>query len=204
MNMRVLTLIVCSCVAVCGQNATGAPKRTVFESNGANLKKPEPPKADAAKPRDAAPENTRGASTRALDSLASSIEDLNGIRDSNVRSLTKDGCAPEVSARIADLKARLRAATGLPDLAGKSSPRTSRDSGSETLTLASNWFKSSSAGSSLAAKDKSNELLDSVLPDSSARRPADLRADLRMEERDAAGLKSEIEHLLSTCPDVKR
>jgi hypothetical protein len=201
MNMRLIIWIVCSSVAVYAQSATDAPKRTVFDSKGATLKKPEPTPAEAAKPRNvAAPENTQGASPRALDSLGSSLEDLNGIRDSNVRGLTKDGCAPEVSARIADLKTRLRAVTGVPDAAEKNSSRAGDDAGSETLALASNWFKSSSAGSSLDTKNKSNELLDSVLPDSPARKPADLRA----ENRDAAGLKTEIEHLLATCPGAKR
>jgi hypothetical protein len=124
------------------------------------------------------------------------MEDLNAIRDNNVRSLTKDGCAPEVSARIADLRTRLRIATGAPDVAGKRSGNAGEDPGSETLTMASNWFKSAIAGSSLIAKDKSSELLDSVLPDSPTRKPADVRT----EDRDATGLKAEIEHLLATCP----
>jgi hypothetical protein len=197
MNMRVIVWIVCSAVAVCGQSAADAPKRTLFDSKGATLKKPEPPPAEAAKPRDvSAPENTRGASARALDSLGSSLEDLNTIRDNNVRSLTKDGCAPEVSARIADLRTRLQIATGAPDVDGKSSRNAREDPGSESLAMASNWFKSGNASSSLIAKDKSNELLDSVLPESPSRKAA----DLRMEERDAAGLKTEIEHLLTTCP----
>jgi hypothetical protein len=124
------------------------------------------------------------------------MEDLNAIRDNNVRSLTKDGCAPEVSARIADLRSRLRIATGAPDVDGKSSRNAREDPGSETLAMASNWFKSGSAGSSLTAKDKSSELLDSVLPDRQVRKPVDSRT----EDRDAAGLKTEIEHLLATCP----
>ncbi len=198
--MRAIIWIMCSSIVVCGQSTTDAPKRTLFDSKGATLKKPEPPAADVAKPREtAAPENARGASERALDSLGTSTENLNEIRDSNVRRLTGDGCAPEVSARIADLRTRLQMATGAPDVAVKSS-NVREDSGSATLAMASNWFKSGSAGSSLIAKDKSNELLDSVLPDSPARKPADSRA----EYRDAAGLKSEIEHLLATCPGAKR
>ncbi len=199
--MRVITWIMFSAVVVCAQSAADPPKRTVFDSKTSNLKKPEPPPAEAAKPRDtAAPENTRGASARALDSLGSSLEDLNTIRDSNVRGLTKDGCAPEVSARIADLKARLQIATGAPDVAAKNSRGVREDSGSETLAVASNWFKSGSASSSLAAKDKTNELLDSVLPESPARKSV----DSRLENRDAASLNSEIEHLLATCPAAKR
>jgi hypothetical protein len=201
MNISVITWIMFSAVVVYGQSTAEAPKRTVFDSRTSNLKKQEPPAAEAAKPRGTAtPENARGASTRALDSLGSSLEDLNTIRDSNVRGLTKDGCAPEVAARIADLRTRLQIATGAPDIAAKGSHGVREDSGSETLALASNWFKSGSAGSSLSTKDKSNELLDSVLPDSPARKQADSRA----ENRDAAGLNSEIEHLLATCPAAKR
>jgi hypothetical protein len=200
MNMRVIIWIMCSSIVVCGQSTSDAPKRTLFDSKGAGLKKPDPPPPDTAKPRDtASPENARGASARALDTLGSSLEDLNGIRDSNVRGLTKDGCAPEASARIADLRARLRIATGVPDAAENNRRGVRDDSGSETLALASNWFKSGSAGASSGSKDKSSELLDSVLPDSPARKPADLRS----ENRDAAGLKSEIEHLLATCAGAK-
>jgi hypothetical protein len=201
MNMRVIIWIICTSVVVCAQATTDAPKRTLFDSKGATLKKPDPPAAEAAKPRDvSAAENARGGSAHALDSLGSSIEDLNGIRDSNVRGLTKDGCAPEVSARIADLRARLRIATGVPDTAEKGPRGGADDRGPETLALALNWYKSSSAGASLSPKDKSRELLDSVLPESVANKPVDLRA----ESRDAAGLNSEIEHLLRTCPGSKR
>ncbi len=201
MNMRVIIWIMCSSIVVFGQSATDAPKRTLYDSKEANLKTPDPPAAEAAMTRDVSvPETTRGASARALDSLGSSLEDLNGIRDSNVRGLTKDGCAPEVSARIADLKTRLRVATGVPEAAEKGKRGAPDDSGSETLVLASNWYKSSSAGASVGTKDKSNELLDSVLPETVAKKPADLRA----ESRDAAGLKIEIEHLVATCPGTKR
>src|SRR3984957_13666919 len=201
MNMRLIIWIMCSSIVAFGQSATDAPKRTLYDSKGTNLKKLDPPAAEAAKTRDvSAPENTRGASAHALDSLGSSLEDLNGIRDTNVRGLTKDGCAPEVSARIADLKARLQIATGAPDVAAKNSRGVREDSGSETLAVASNWFKSGSASSSLAAKDKTNELLDSVLPES----PAKKSVDSRLENWDAASLNSEIEHLLATCPAAKR
>ena len=197
--MRIATWIVCLSIAVWGQSAVDPPKRTLIDSRGATLKKPDPP-PEPLKVRENAPENTREASTQSLDSLGSSLEDLNIIRDSNVRALTKDGCAPETSARIADLKTRLRIATGMPEAAVKSSHATPDDAGSETLALASNWFKSRNASSSAGAKDKSNELLDSVLPDSLTKKPADSRT----ENRDAAGLKTEIEHLLAACPGTKR
>lgn len=199
MNMRIAPWIVCSSIAVWGQSAVDPPKRTLIDSRGTTLKKPDPP-TEPLKPRDTTPENMRGASTQSLDSLDASLEDLNMIRDSNVRALTRDGCAPETSARIADLKTRLRVATGIPEAAGKSSYGGPDDAGSESLALASNWFKSRSAASSVATKDKSNELLDSVLPDSLTKKPVDLKTELR----DAAGLKTEIEHLLATCPGTKR
>jgi hypothetical protein len=205
--MRTIILIVLSSAvyAQTGQSSAGAdtPKRTVFESKGQSSAKPASPEAEV-KPQGAAgvPENGRGASFRALDTLSSSTENLNLIRDNNVRRLTKDGCAPEVSARIGDLRSKLQAAgVVLPPL--ERSARTGREESgpdNSTLALASNWFKAPTDGKASGAKDKSIDLLDSVLP--AAGKGARMHEDVA--GLDVPSLKAELEHLYAACPAAKR
>ncbi len=118
---------------------------------------------------------------------------MNLIRDSNVRKLTNDGCAPEASARINDLRSRLGIAA--PAAAAN------KNAGSETaaLALASGWFKAPSDGTPGVGQQKKSDLLDSVLPgaDKTAK-PAEAR------EQDASALQAELDHLLSSCSGAKR
>jgi hypothetical protein len=207
MKINAVIFMMFSGIALYGQTAE-APKRTVFDSKGQELKRAAAPAADTYKPAGAAgvPENGRGASYRALDTLSSSTEDMNAIRDSNVRRLTKDGCAPEVSARIGDLRSRLQAAGVAPDATEKSSRAVREDSGSDssTLALASNWFKATGNGKATAApvKDKSIDLLDSVLPIAAGKDAIEAK-DPRPSQ-DIASLKAELEHLYAACPGAKR
>ncbi len=192
--MRIMTLLILAAVATQAQSSQAdAPKRTILEPNQ-NLKKPAPA-AEPVKPPSArqTPENARNASSSALDALSTSTENLNLIRDSNVRKLTTDGCAPEVSARINDLRTRL-------GIAAPSAAAT-KNSGSEpaALALASGWFKAPSDGAPVAAQQKKSDLLDSVLPgaDKTAK-PADAC------DQDAGALQAELDHLLASCSGAKR
>jgi len=147
-------------------------------------------KAPVARP---APDNARNPGSSALDALSSSTENLNLIRDGNVRRLTGDGCAPEVSARIHDLRARLGIAT--PPAAETRNPGTE----SAALALASGWFKSPSEAAAVAAQQKKTDLLDSVLPGSEkTAKPAETPAP------DAADLRMELDHLVASCGGGKR
>ena len=200
MRVKILSAFLLSTLAGSAQTpASGdVPKRTIFGSSSQRAQ-PAPQAPALVKPSTtSSPENGRGASSRALDTLNSSTEDLNVIRDGNVRRLSSDGCAPEVSARINDLRARLQAAGVV--VASPPSQRTDQ-AGSEnaSLALASDWFKRSADGSSsaaAAAKAKEKEdLLDSVLPGKkSAETPG----------QDTANLKAELERLLTTCTAAKR
>ena len=189
-----------------GQASSEIPKRTIYDSNNQapKLVKTTAPSTDAAKPSSAVgSNNSRVASSRALDTLSSSTEDLNVIRDGNVRRLTTGGCGPEVSARIADLAVRLRALGVSVDGLKASGAGGNASPGSESasLALAGDWFKrpgdTSSAGQGSAAqgKDQKEALLDSVLP--SAKSPA-------ATGQDVASLKTELERLLTSCPAAKR
>jgi hypothetical protein len=206
--MRVIAFLMLPGIAMFGQTSpppasNEPPKRTLFDSKGQTTSKPAAPPPQAVKPSGgAAPESGRGASYRALDALGASTEDMNAIRDSNVRRLTKDGCAPEVSARIADLRSKLQAA-GVDTGPAERSARAGREeSGPDTSTLAvaSNWFKATGENKAPAAKDKSNDLLDSVLP---AAGKGVSEAKPR-EQEDVASLKTELEHLYAACPAAKR
>ena len=170
------------------------PARTIFDPKQ-NLKKPDPlppakpvsaPASAGGVPRD----SQRDAGSSALDALATSTENLNTIRDGNVRKLTADGCAPEVSARLADLRARL----GI-----RATPK--KDTGSETaaLALASAWYKTPEESKPAAAQQKTTDLLESVLPGpSKSPKPADPQA------RDAGALKDEMDRLLASCSGAKQ
>lgn len=210
MTFRICVIFVLPAAAVYGQASGGqasseTPKRTIYDSNNQapKLVKTTAPAAETAKPpASAGPNNGRGASSRALDALSSSTEDLNVIRDGNVRRLTTGGCGPEVSARIADLAVRLRASgvsvDGLkPASAGGTAPP-----GSETasLALASEWFKrpgDTSLGTQSGAqgRDQKEALLDSVLPGTKS---------AATTGQDVASLKTELDRLLSSCPAAKR
>lgn len=181
--MRALTFVMLSGFVLYGQTAE-APKRTVFDSKAQEQKK------------SPTPESGKGASYRALDALTSSTEDMNVIRDSNVRRLTKDGCAPEVSARIADLRSKL------PDGIAKSARADSAPDNS-ALVLASNWFKAASDNKSTAApaKDKSIDLLDSVLPATAGKTAVEAKPT---RPEDIVSMRAELEHLYAACPGAKR
>ena len=144
--MRILTLMILAAFATQAQNSQAdPPKRTLIDSNQ-NLKRPapvaEPVKATSGRQ---SPESARNPGSSALDALSSSTENLNVIRDSNVRKLTNDGCAPETSARINELRTRLGIA--VPSAAA------SKNAGSETaaLAVASGWFKAPSDGAPVAS-----------------------------------------------------
>jgi hypothetical protein len=192
--MRAIRMNIClafmlPAALVYGQTQGETPKRTIFDSNNQTPRLVKATAAEAPRPPAASgPHNGGGASSRALDALTSSQEDLNAIRDGNVRRLTTGGCAPDVSARIADLAARLH-------LNAPANIQSNPQVGSEsaTLALASDWFKRPGDTSSRTqGKDQKTALLESVLPGA---QPAAL---------DAASLKGELDRLLTTCPAVKR
>ena len=170
--MRILAGLIFVSIAVHAQN--DAPKRTIVDSAPARK---EARKAEA-------PARDPGSS--AFDALISSTENLNTIRDSNVRRLAGDGCSPEASARIAEIRARLGIKTG----------PARKDSTSETamLALATNWFKAPAAVPVVAQQNRS-DLLEAVLPGSEKKSDA---------AQDTAALQTEMDRLLASCAGAKR
>ncbi len=129
--MRTTAAFICAAALVCGQAQNETPKRTIFDSSNQTPRLVKATAPETPKPTASGGNKTAGASSRALDALTSSQEDLNAIRDGNVRRLTT-GCSPDVSARIADLASRLHLNAPANTQAG---------SESATLALASDWFK---------------------------------------------------------------
>jgi hypothetical protein len=182
--------ILLSAALVFGQQQSETPKRTIFDSTNQSprLVRANEPVAQAPKPAlSSSPISAAGASSRALDALNSSQEDLNAIRDGNIRRLTSGGCAPDVSARIAELAAKLH--TNAP---------TNSTVGSEsaTLALASEWYRRpGDAASVKQGKDQKDALLDAVLPGAKSAAAGG---------QDTASLRAELDRLLTTCPAPKR
>ncbi len=196
---NILTVLVIAASAVFGQTSD-APKRTLLTSDNqtaSRLVKPTT-STDAPKPTPVT-DNNRGASSKALDAMNSANEDLNIIRDSNVRGLNS-GCSPESSSRIADLAARLQTLGVKVELPKSAAAGGNSRPGSDTaaLTLASDWYKqtgdssSPSSSSGPSGKDRKEDLLDSVLPGTSA------------SAADVASLKGEFDRLVASCTQAKR
>lgn len=189
---------------VLSAQSADVPKRTLFNSSSQTAPKLVKPTSSPAEPAKPAPanDNSRGASSRALDTLNSSNEDLNLIRDGNVRGLTAGGCAPESSARIGDIASKLQASgvslDGLKMDGLKMPAGTTARPGSEgaVLVMASDWYKRTGDASSTASgKDQKEALLDSVLPGATSSVSSG---------QDVAGLRTELDHLLASCAPVKR
>ncbi len=137
-------------------------------------------------------------SNRAIESMASSTEDLNSIRDAYLRVLSGDGCAPDVAARVAQLRALVgekkpAAQRGASELAQKSAA----DFEISMLALALDWDNrqadaNSFSNSGASSRDK---LLNAALaPPSQSGAPA----------TDMTALKAEMDRLLSTCRGPQR
>jgi len=163
----------------CAQTAP-PPQRTQTSrpTNTATPKSPTPP-ADAA---------------GALDSLSNSLQDLNAIRDGNLTRVQKDGCPPDVSARLAELRAKLAEVSG--DAPAKPAEKTAAD----PQAIAAAWFKpapSQPPAPKPVVETRESKQLADVLPEAPAAKPvAPARQDNGAE---IARLKAEITRLSGTC-----
>ncbi len=205
--MRISMILTLAGFAICtcaGQTPPPPdnPQRTIRDT-AAFKSQNDPAKTSAPKPepvKTPARDIGRGASAGALDSLDSSTENLNVIRDANLKRLLKDGCAPAVSARIAELRARLDIPTEKPDRGGREGSKPENSA----VDLASAWYKapanSSAAGanSNAAAANKSADLLDAVLPVAKTE-----TASKKAPGSDAEAMKVELDQLLTACPSAK-
>ena len=194
-------------IAIRGQTA---PQRTLT-TNPSNAVAPKttPPPA-ATPPRTPA---EAGNAAGALDSLSNSLQDLNAIRDANLTRVQKDGCPPEVSARLADLRSKLR--QNEAELSGEAPAKAPlpQKAGADPEAIASGWFKrpqqdrpETVSQAPVSASTRETKMLADVLPDAPApaaksKAPARPREDV---EDEIAHLKAEITRLSGSCTALKK
>jgi hypothetical protein len=146
---------------------------------------------------------------RSVESMVSSTQDLNAIRDGYLRALSGDGCAPDVAARVAELRALLgeKKPEGSPAAGGQAAPagKSAADLESSMLALALDWYNrpaadnSSIASANPAAREAERaQLLEAAL---TPRQPQGVEA---RNSVDAAVLKSELQRLLASCHSPRR
>ncbi|HLN02960.1 MAG TPA: hypothetical protein VK335_26965 [Bryobacteraceae bacterium] len=169
----------------------------------------------------------RAADSGALDALSKSLQDLNAVRDANLSLVQKDGCAPELASRIADLKAKLRSdefelngteAPAAPPTDAHTPEKVNAANAADPMAVASDWFKHPADPKPTARPDDSSRtreasLLDSVLTGTQAPVAPERRFDPKSPEAeqnrkaieaDMARVKSELEQLSSACAAAKR
>ena len=132
-------------------------------------------------------------SGRTMNTVLSSTEDLNSIRDAYLRRLAGDGCAPDVAVRVAELKAKLH-----QDASTTGTQRSSAEIESALFALASDWYKNpvgetaqaTGANAAMAREVERARLLDSVLAPRDASAP---------QAVDPTQLQAELDRLLAGC-----
>jgi len=181
--------------------------------------------APAANQPPAADSGHAGPDAGALDALGKSLQDLNAVRDANLSLVQQDGCVPELAARIADLKAKLRSAefelngTEAPAAAPPSETHTGAKANvTDPLAVASDWFKQpadskQAAVPSDSSRTRESALLDAVLaganvPAAPPRHidPASPEAEQNKKriEADMARVKAELDQLSGACAAAKK
>ena len=163
-----------------------APQRTILDN-----------RVTQGKSNDHAPERAN-APDRTIDSLLTSTEDLNSIRDAYLRRLGGDGCRPDVAIRVAELRARLDQTGTNRDRSQTTAAaiqQTNAEMADSLLVLASGWYQPRAEGTAPKANPERerSQLLDQVLAFK------DTQASTASPTMDAAQSKAELERLLATC-----
>lgn len=168
----------------------------------------------------------------ALDSLTTSLQDLNAIRDANLSRVQKDGCPPEVTSRLTDLKGKLRQAeaelNGVAAPLPASSQVARRVGAGDPTAIAADWYKQTlpdqpeaarAGGSSVnrpgetGGDNRENKLLSDVLPGgptlAGPQRNMDPKSTEVLQrkkdsEEEIARIKAEIAQLSGACASLKR
>ena len=178
--------------------------------------------ASAKGAKDAGPDST-AANSGAFDALSKSLQDLNAVRDGNLTLVQKDGCAPELASRIADLKARLRSdefqlnGTEAP-AAASTDPHTSEKTSADAMAVAGDWFKhppdsKPAAHVDDARRTRESSQLDAVLAGAPSAPAAEGRKDpnspaaeqnRKILEADMVRVQAELDQLSSACAAAKK
>lgn len=165
----------------------------------------------------------RAADSGSLDALSKSLQDLNAVRDGNLSLVQKDGCAPELASRIADLKAKLRSdefeLNGTEPAAAPPTDTRMPEKGNaaDPMAVASDWFKhpgdpKQTARPEDSSRTRESSQLDAVLSGTQAPAAAERRVDPKSPEAeqnrkaieaDMARVKSELEQLSGACAAKK-
>lgn len=128
-------------------------------------------------------EPSKPSNINALATMRSSNEDLNALRDTNVGLIKKTGCPPEVTMRIAELRAKL----GGDKV---------RSAGSEQGDLATNWYKRDAPAVAESRDREKDRDLDSVL---NLRVPSSAKTD----SSDKQKLETELQQLIGVCAEAR-
>jgi hypothetical protein len=161
----------------------------------------------------------------ALDALGKSLQDLNAVRDANLFLVQQNGCAPELAARVADLKAKLRSdefelnGSELPTAAPPTEAHTAAKANvTDPLAVASDWFNrpadSKQAGvPSDSSRTRESALLDAVLVGATAPAAPPRRTDAaspeaeqnkKRIEAEMARVRAELDQLSGACAAAKK
>jgi hypothetical protein len=175
-----------------------AQQKGLVDSGGYTLEQYErllKPKGAASGPGGSADPRTKIYPT--MDSLNKSLENLDTIRDANLSRIQAESCPPEVAARIADLKAKVRnyesESSGIPVAAAPARPRTSA-APADPLAIATDWYKSGAPAAEAGKASQQSQLVEAVLP--GARAPAPRAV---FSEQDITRAKTELEQLSGAC-----
>jgi hypothetical protein len=137
-----------------------------------------------------------------MNTVLSSTEDLNSIRDAYLSRLVGDGCAPDVAVRVAQLRAKLHG-----EVSTQFAQQSSIEVENVLFALASDWYKNplgenpSSAGANVAGVREAGrtKLLDEVLI------PRDRPAASPPQAAETAQLlQAELDRLLAGCRSAAR
>lgn len=153
------------------------------------------PKGAAPRPGDSADPRTRIDPT--MDSLNKSLQNLDAIRDANLGRVQAESCPPEVAARIADLRAKVRnyesESSGVPVAPAPARTRLSA-SPADPLAIATDWYKPGAPAAEADKASQQSQLLAAVLPGAQAPAPRTAAS-----EQDIARAKTELEQLSGAC-----
>jgi hypothetical protein len=155
-----------------------------------------------------------------LHTMKTSTQDLNIIRDGNLRRVQTPGCAPELASRIADLKSRLElqeSSLRVEETPPETAPRKTAARAGSSAAVADDSFKAptrspASSPTSGETADTKNSQLDAVLGLSTgetpavkpaAAKPADNGVDRKQAELEIARIQAELDRLTSACKAAK-
>ncbi len=127
-----------------------------------------------------------------MNSLGKAIENLDTIRDANLGRVQKEGCPPEVAARIADLKNKLQ---GYESGSLRTSTPVALHQNSappDPLAIATEWYKPAAASATRGSQQ--TKVLAEVLPGVEAPPPK-----TQVDAQELARTKAELEQLSGAC-----